>query len=340
VSAALAGNPTVGLGRFIKESRFIVPSHQRDYSWTNDYVREFIQDIEDAISGKRDYYFCGLMVFTSTQPGKFKVLDGQQRLATTLMLLSAIRNWLAGFSDYKDTASSLDAYLFNKEAWSNQREPTLILTASNNSAFQKYVVASMPLAAMERSIREKEVDDRSETLVRAAIFVNRHILNKASDLSNPEAAKNYFLSIVEYLSDHVQIVRFALSADSAAYTIFETLNDRGLELAPLDLVKNYLFSQAEKHRNGGLAEVEERWTSMMVLLSTSRADSFLRAFWSPRHGKPEGTKLFTAFKKRTQAQRPCMRSRLTCAAMLSATPLYFLQAMWLGRGTQPRRGKA
>ena len=140
----------------------------------------------------------------------------------------------------------------------------------------------MPLAAMERSIREKEVDDRSETLVRAAIFVNRHILNKASDLSNPEAAKNYFLSIVEYLSDHVQIVRFALSTDSAAYTIFETLNDRGLELAPLDLVKNYLFSQAEKHRNGGLAEVEERWTSMMVILrgQPKIIESIPTRYWS------------------------------------------------------------
>lgn len=36
---------------------------------------------------------------------------------------------------------------------------------------------------------------------------------------------------------------------------------------------------------------------MMALLSSSRADSFLRAFWSSRHGKPEGAKLFTAFKK-------------------------------------------
>src|SRR5690606_17684747 len=73
--------------------------------------------------------------------------------------------------------------------------------------------------------------------------------------------------------------------------------DRGLELSPLDLVKNYLFSQAEKHREGSLAECEERWTEMMALLSSSRADSFLRAFWSSRHGKPEGAKLFAAFKK-------------------------------------------
>jgi Protein of unknown function (DUF1524) len=70
-----------------------------------------------------------------------------------------------------------------------------------------------------------------------------------------------------------------------------------LTLAPLDLVKNYLFSRAERYRTGALKEFEDRWSEMMALLGSEAADSFLRAFWSSRHGALTGTKLFAKFKE-------------------------------------------
>jgi uncharacterized protein with ParB-like and HNH nuclease domain len=76
----LADTPTVGLGRFIKESRFVVPTHQRDFSWTNVYVTAFMKDVEEALKKKSDIYFCGLMVFTRASSQLLRVLDGQQRL--------------------------------------------------------------------------------------------------------------------------------------------------------------------------------------------------------------------------------------------------------------------
>ena len=297
MNTAAPGSPTVGLGRFIKENRFIVPSHQRDFSWTAEYVREFLKDIEDAVSLDRVNYFCGLMVFTSDSPVSYKVLDGQQRLATTLMLFSAIRNWLALYSEFVDEYKQVNDYLGSKELGASKVEPKLTLTNANNAAFQKYVTSSVPLMEMEKALKTRSVNHRSETLLKAAIHVNKHIWSRAETFPGPEDAKSYFVSLLLFLTHKVEVVRFALNSDAAAYTIFETLNDRGLELSPLDLVKNYLFSQAEKHRAGSLTECEERWTEMMALLSSSRADSFLRAFWSSRHGKPEGAKLFAAFKK-------------------------------------------
>lgn len=129
------------------------------------------------------------------------------------------------------------------------------------------------------------------------LYINRYIVKRAELCGNAEAAKDYFVNLVKFLTDTVQIVRFIVRGDEAAYTIFETLNDRGLDLAPLDLVKNYLFSRAERHRVGGLRDLEERWTEMMTLLDSVKPDSFLRTFWVSRHGKMEGTKLFKEFKK-------------------------------------------
>ncbi|MDE2361188.1 MAG: DUF262 domain-containing protein [Hyphomicrobiales bacterium] len=72
----LSDTPTVGLGQFIKEVRFTVPSHQRDYSWTEEYVKQFLDDIENAVKDKEGLYFCGLMVFTKSDAPSFHVLDG------------------------------------------------------------------------------------------------------------------------------------------------------------------------------------------------------------------------------------------------------------------------
>jgi uncharacterized protein with ParB-like and HNH nuclease domain len=92
----LSETPTVGLGQYIRETRFSVPRHQRDYSWKEEYVSTFLDDIESAMENGEELYFCGLMVLVKTDGPSFQVLDGQQRLATTLIILGAIRNWLGG----------------------------------------------------------------------------------------------------------------------------------------------------------------------------------------------------------------------------------------------------
>ena len=294
----LAETPTVGLGRFIKESRFIVPSHQRDFSWTDLYVITFLRDIEEALRNKSDIYFCGLMVFTRTSAQLLKVLDGQQRLATTLMIFSAIRNWFRRYSAYKKQEIQVETQLLQTDdIGASGVEPKLVLTPANNEIFQQFVIAAVPVSDIEKAIKNRKSEDRNKTLLKAALLINRHIERRAAEFSSTDGARDYFVDLIRYVTDTVQIVKFVLSSDNAAYTIFETLNDRGLELAPLDLVKNYVFSRAESYRIGSLRDFEERWSEMMTLLGSMKVDSFLRAFWAARHGTMEGPKLFSAFKK-------------------------------------------
>lgn len=120
--------PTIGLGQFLKEARFFVPSHQRDYSWTEEYVKQFIDDVVDALHRKNDLYFCGLMVFTQGDPPAFQVLDGQQRLATTLMIISSIRNWLSGYTAHNKAKTQIEErYLGDSELGETTIEPKLKL---------------------------------------------------------------------------------------------------------------------------------------------------------------------------------------------------------------------
>jgi len=294
----LSETPTVGLGQYIRETRFTVPHHQRDYSWKEEYVSTFLDDIEAAMAAGDELYFCGLMVLVKSSAPSFQVLDGQQRLATTLMILGAIRNWLGGYSAYHKAQTQIEErYLGESDLGEEQVKPKLVLNAANNDVFSRFVIKAVPLSDIEKALSVCKKADRNRALLEAAVYINKRIIDKGKSFDDPEKAKSYFLHLVTYMNDTVQIVRLVVSGDEAAYTIFETLNDRGMELSPLDLVKNHLFSRAERKGDQSLRDLEGRWTEMMTLLSTVKADSFLRAFWASRRGALEGSKLFKQFKK-------------------------------------------
>ncbi len=99
--------PTLGIGRLLKEGgKFFIPHHQRDYSWTEDELEQLFKDISDAQNSNQPEYFIGLIVFMPTGNRKFTILDDQQRLATTIIILAAIRSWLRA-RDYGDDAHQI-----------------------------------------------------------------------------------------------------------------------------------------------------------------------------------------------------------------------------------------
>lgn len=85
--------PTIGIGRLLKEGgRFFIPHHQRDYSWTEDEMEQLFQKIEEAQGSGQTEYFVGLMMFMPGAEHEYTILDGQQRLATTIIILAAVRS--------------------------------------------------------------------------------------------------------------------------------------------------------------------------------------------------------------------------------------------------------
>ncbi|NEU95971.1 DUF262 domain-containing protein [Bradyrhizobium uaiense] len=85
---ALSEAPAYGIARLLQEGRFIVPSHQRDFAWGDDDVKQLFDDVIDALSKKSESYFLGLLVFLYSG-NAYTILDGQQRLATTVVIFAA-----------------------------------------------------------------------------------------------------------------------------------------------------------------------------------------------------------------------------------------------------------
>ena len=84
MSATYLNAEPSGIGELIQlKKRFRVPEHQRDYSWTEEEVSTFVEDILSAIRRNMGDYFVGLIVLIGPRGGAWEILDGQQRLATT-----------------------------------------------------------------------------------------------------------------------------------------------------------------------------------------------------------------------------------------------------------------
>src|SRR4051812_44949234 len=86
----------VGLAGVLRQYRLEVPPNQREYSWTEKETTTMFQDLAKTISDEEAEYFLGTIVTIPRLPDRLEVVDGQQRLATTAILLAEIRDYLRG----------------------------------------------------------------------------------------------------------------------------------------------------------------------------------------------------------------------------------------------------
>lgn len=114
MSNGITEAPAAGIGKLIMDNRFAVPNHQRDYSWTDDEVRQLFDDIETALEKDSSVYFLGLMVFLNAPRGQLIVLDGQQRLATAVIVFSAIRAWFLQYTEYQPDAAKIQEWFIGR----------------------------------------------------------------------------------------------------------------------------------------------------------------------------------------------------------------------------------
>lgn len=297
MSGGITETPAVGIGKMLMDDQFVVPNHQRDYSWGVDEVEQLFDDIEGAAKKNTPIYFLGLMVFLRDRK-RLRVLDGQQRLATIVIILAAIRGWLHQYSDHQGDAAKIQEWFIGRsELGQKDLEPRLTLNAANNFKFSEYVVKAVAPENIETAKNSLKRQDPNRRMLEAIIYAHQRIRTIAAAQPTTSEGARRLLDLVLYIRDRVSAVRLLVDSEEAAFTIFETLNDRGLDLSPLDLIKNHLFRSADTMSSDQVRDLEQRWAQMMATLSNVSADTFLRVFWISRHGRIRSTNLFDAFKR-------------------------------------------
>lgn len=289
---------TVGIGTVIAGNRLRVPTHQREYSWTEKQVNELFKDIQAAIASNKPAYFLGTIVLTGGPSAEIKeVADGQQRLATTIILLAAIRDYYFAKQEKNRLRYVQEKFLCTVDLESSEEEPRLTLNVDDNEFFRKRIIPAPD--SPDRNIVSKK---RSHELIAGASELARdHITKILRPL--PESAHVAHLNQwVKFLEQSALVNALIVPDDLNAFVMFETLNDRGLKTSQADLLKNYLFGESAER----VTEAQQRWSKMVGALETLDIDDvvmlYLRHLSSAMYGATREREVFEKIKQKVNGK--------------------------------------
>ncbi len=285
-----------GIAHVLSDNKLLVPTFQRSFAWEVSHVADLLTDVENAIREHDKEYFLGSIVVSTERSGMLEVVDGQQRLATIAILLSGIRDYLLANNE-NGRADTLETdYLLKRDLRTEEPIPRLSLNETDNDFFRRKIL-SRP-GSPDRSIQPSRSSHIK--LEQATIEVGRHI---SSITANSGSPVDLLLDFVDYLRNSTKVILVKVPDHANAFTIFETLNDRGLDLAISDLLKNYLLYRADNRH----PEVQTAWAAMMGALSAAPDEAsivdFLRHFWASRNGATRERDLYLAIRKRITSKQ-------------------------------------
>ena len=223
-----------GKGRTVREllagRKYSIDYYQREYKWQPKQVVELLEDLaakfleshEDGNERRAvaDYshYFLGSIII-SDKDGQKYIIDGQQRLTTLTLLLIFLQHQLAD-TEQKGQIADL---IFS----------------------QKYGARSFNLDVPERTACMESLYKGEEYVDAGTSESISNILARYADIEElfPDELDGKRLPyFVDWLVENVHLVEITAYSDGDAYTIFETMNDRGLSLTPADMLKGYLLA--------------------------------------------------------------------------------------------------
>lgn len=262
---------TQNIGEILRRPvSYKVPVNQRDFAWTQEEVDLLWQDLINALEEGRGEYFLGAIVLAPTKEDNqfFEIVDGQQRLASLSMVLSSIHQAWKDRKDEEQAAEVFRDYLGSKDRKTREISPKLRLNETNDPAFQAIVLrGETPTAAEVKSWPKS-----NRLLADAFLRFKRHLDEWLK--RNPDA-EEALIEFEKYVAGCANVIVIEVGDEYDAFVIFETLNDRGLELAVADLVKNYLFSLAGER----LDTFKKVWGEISLLVGSENLTPFLRHLW-------------------------------------------------------------
>ncbi|GGI99107.1 hypothetical protein GCM10007978_41160 [Shewanella hanedai] len=279
-------------GGIIKgDNKFKVPLYQRDYSWNKTHWNDLWLDIETNRKNDSKHYM-GSVVLVSKNKKQYDIIDGQQRLTTltilVLAVVDALKNLVKREIDVDNNEKRIELlitdFIGKKSLSSLNYENKIELNESNNPFFSTYLTNFRKPINIKSTIKSNKLlfdcFNYYKELIKEEIF-------KDEDVSS-------LISFVEYISDSLLFIQITATDDLSAYLIFETLNDRGLDLSVTDLLKNYLFSIVD---DSDKSHVKNIWDVTINHVSYSGFPKFLRHYWMMQNGLIQEKELFKTVKR-------------------------------------------
>jgi hypothetical protein len=289
-----------GIAHTLKERHVAVPVNQRPYAWEHGQVERFLLDLIEAFDNDQ-VYFLGTIVFTKGKRKEHVLADGQQRSATTAIIISAIRDYLLELGDVEGARTIEADHLIKYVPKTGNYEPKIRLNAEDHDFFLTTILAP-PDKRQPYGGRSFLSHSRLKT---AAELAQSHIANITVNLPKSDKPGRLY-DFLEFLDEKAKVFVIDIPDDIGnAFTMFETLNGRGLEASQIDVLKNFLFEKGQARQ----ADIHARWTSMLSVIESQGDDdlllTFIRHYWISENGptlqKQLGEQIRASIKSERQA---------------------------------------
>lgn len=256
-----------------RECFYIVPDYQREYVWTDKEVHQLLEDVGEQIDAgtTREYFIGTILVSPTDQKGHYEVIDGQQRLTTFFLLLCALKNLFQGESQRQTISGLISSSYTDSEG---ETQTTLKLEPRYENAgdvMAKLVELDADPQVARAGIQAAGIPSFGslENLVNSYTTLYLYLKDNYDDIAK---LKKYW----GYLANNVVFIQISTDV-SSALKIFETINERGVGLNPMDLLKNLLFTQVKQTQ---FTQLKDEWKKITKPLAKEKEKPlrFLRYF--------------------------------------------------------------
>lgn len=273
---------------------FHVPKYQREYSWRKWQWEELLNDIDDNGPG----YFMGSIICVSDNaeipPGDeliYEVVDGQQRLTTLSLLIAAIHTRLIeaqgayqpedseDMDELRSSIANIRAKLIKRKKDGSPTERGAIQVGRHC-----YFLRVQPSAQSHNLADYRYILFMSgivEEQPKQAYFGNRLLARAYSYfLDKLPAEIPELLKLMEKINQ-LMFVQITVGSQADAFTLFESLNNRGVPLSAMDIIKNKMLAQMERKHEVDIDESFERWQGLVEAIPDANdQERFLRQFYN------------------------------------------------------------
>lgn len=228
----------------LKGVKYSIDYYQREYKWQEKQIRELVDDLSDKFLeeyqpthqrskvAEYPHYFLGSIIISKKETAGY-IVDGQQRLTSLTLLLLLLRNLQKDRTDKVNIDELIFSEQFGKKSFN--------LHVQERTPAMEALYEGLPF----------DVSDRPESV--------QNLVQRYHDLEAyfPEDLREHALPyFIDWLIENVHLVEITAYSDDDAYTIFETMNDRGLSLSPTDMLKGYLLANIDE---GKRTAAHQRW---------------------------------------------------------------------------------
>lgn len=256
--------------------KYVIPKYQREYSWGKQQWENLYDDI--LLDTEDSSHFLGTIIAISNTEDslepKLELIDGQQRMTSLSILLCALYKALSRITSVDN---DFDCMALKFMITSPDKNPRMILQSQGQNE-DDYVYL----------IDESVVMSDESQLKRPKYWGNRRIgqaYKYFSDRIKQQLKDDDQIAALKHMANRVKdavLVKIEVPDHASAFTLFESLNNRGMDLSPIDLIKNEMLARADANRNLDIETAYEKWKQVIEFVGQdgNSQDQFLRYYYN------------------------------------------------------------